>query len=261
MTCPEATTTIPDGNLPSGPVTLPPETPSAELSSLPSFVIKVFTPSELSARPWFPGLCQAINEAFSYEVNALGLGPRLHSDIQLIQELGDTGFTAVAFASENASSDQFLDDPNAHVIGTASVKNWVHDDKWQPCTLENHTSILESGDAARMGHESTCDGDYEIAIVGLRPGPKYRKRGIADHLIGACQQEILRRLSLDGKDLGRPIRMMIKTEKELNGEYWLKKRFSLVGQQICPTGTWGSNRPFVLWAMARELAVDGRSLC
>lgn len=258
MAYPE-TITVPDSHLPSGPVTLPPETSSEDLSSSPSYVIRVFAPSELSVRPWFPGLCQAINEAFSHEVNTLGLGPRLHSDVQLTEELGESGLTAVAFATDNTLSDQFLDDPNAHIIGTASVKNWAHNDMWQLCTLENQTGILQPDDTVKISGEGTLDADYELAIVGLRPGSKYRKRGIADRLVDACQQEVLRRISAAGKNLGRPIRFMIRTEQELNGAYWLKKGFSLVGQRMCPTGTWGSNREFMLWGMVRELFLDGTS--
>ncbi|KAF7591185.1 hypothetical protein BBP40_001900 [Aspergillus hancockii] len=51
------------------------------------------------------------------EINPLGKsGPRLRTDTQFVKELGDNGFTAIAFAQGD-------------IIGTASMKEWVSGDQ------------------------------------------------------------------------------------------------------------------------------------
>lgn len=230
---------------------LVPETPVAEVPSRTSdpglpFETKIFSTPELLRQPWLPELVQVINDGFGTNGGPVEFSKRLHSVAQLREELDESGFTVVAYAAK--SDKQSSDSGENEVIGTASVKKWRNDGEWQQYVRDH----VESGDTNGSGWQDPCDGNYEIALLTVLPGEKYRKRGIADRLVRVCEQEALRRLPLQGENSRKPVRAMIKVVSELNGPYWLKKGFTLVGQKTCPKGTWDSVREFTLWAMFRE---------
>ncbi|RJE25038.1 hypothetical protein PHISCL_02631 [Aspergillus sclerotialis] len=227
-----------------------------------SFETKVYSSSELLTQPWLPALTRAVNEGFSTNSGPINFAQRLSSDIQLSEELGEAGFTAIAFASRSEHSDQ---SDEVDIIGTASVKGWVNDRDWLPYPTPTPGSHESSGLDGANGNgcgkaemtreQDPCDGDYEIALVTIKPGANYRKRGIAESLIKACERELVRRLTLQG-DKRRSIKLMVKIVKEVNGPYWLKKGFTTVGQKWSPKGTWGSFQEFTMWAMMRELPIE-----
>lgn len=225
-----------------------------------SFETKVYSASELLTQPWLPALTRAVNEGFSTNSGSISFAQRLSSDIQLSEELGETGFTAIAFASQPQHSDQTCDDydhrDEVDIIGTASVKGWVNDRDWLPYPTPT-AGANGNGytDAETTREQDPCNGDYEIALVTIKPGANYRKRGIAESLIMACERELVRRLTLQA-DNRRSIKIMVKIVKEINGPYWLKKGFMTVGQKLSPKGTWGSFQEFTMWAMMRELPIE-----
>lgn len=220
------------------------EPPSTES---PSIETQTYSSYELLNQPWLPALTRTINEGFGTNGGNMN---RLQTDTQLSEELGESGFTVIAYSPKpgEASSD-------IEIVGTASVKPWVNDGQWQPYI---HDSIVGSDIGTRAESDGNlqddpCDGDYEIALVTIRRGASYRKRGIVDRLLKACEEEIMRRLSANAADSRQTIRTMIKISKEINGPYWTKKGFTPVGQKICPKGIWGSLTEFTMWAMVREL--------
>lgn len=237
---------------------MPASDPEGSLSESPtktsapglSFGTKIVSSSELPSQPWLSSLTQAINEGYASHGGALRFAQRLDSDTQLSDELGENGFTVVAYTT--ASDEPSSDGQDVEVIGTASVKDWLDDHQWEKYTHENvGCSVPGRNEDGKSQHP--CDGDYEIAVVAVRPGEKYRKRGIADHIVKVCEQEILRRLPLREGGNVPPLRTMVRVVRDLNGPYWMKKGFSPVGQKWAPTGTWGSSTGFALWAMVREL--------
>ncbi|RMJ26789.1 hypothetical protein PHISP_02331 [Aspergillus sp. HF37] len=242
---------------------LHPETPVAESPGTTkqsdpalSFETRIFSTAELLRQPWLRALTQVINEGFGAMAGPVKVAARLRSDTQLAEELNEgDGFTAVAYTAK--SDGRFPDDQEIEVIGTASVKNWLDEGGWHRYPYE-HAAGSEPWDANGSGQKGPCDGDYEFALVTVRPGEKYRKRGIADHLTGVCEQEILRRLSLKGESRNQPIRMMVKIVKENNAPYWSRKGFTPVAQKTSPKGTWDSLTEFTMWAMVRELSPFGK---
>lgn len=232
--------------------TPPPGTSSPDL---PHYSTKIFTPSELLDLPWLPALTEAINAGFSDNGGRLKFAQRLSTDTQLSGELGETGFTAVAFAPASEASDHAVE-----VIGTVSIKDWVNEGDWEPYRPREGSLPRVGGEGVdglgvADGERDPCDGDFEIALVTIRPGAHFRKRGIADHLVRVCERELVRRLVVSG-DARRSVRLMIKIVKELTGSYWVKKGFTTVGQRTAPKGTWKSFEEFTMWAMTRELAVE-----
>ncbi|KAJ5611350.1 Acyl-CoA N-acyltransferase [Penicillium lagena] len=71
------------------------------------------------------------------------------------------------------------------------------------------------------GHSVPCDGDFEILIVAVKTGERYRKREIAESLVKACE-ELQRRLTPEPNGSSH-LRVMLKLVPEINGRYWLKK--------------------------------------
>lgn len=218
--------------------------------------IKIYSLSELVTQPWLPSLTQAVNEAFSAN-SGPKFAQRLSYDTQLSEEMGETGFTAVAFAPKSkydeGSCNGYDKRDEVDIIGTASIKEWANNGEWSPypTTSTHEASELHGANS----EQDPCDGDYELGLVAVKPGANYRKRGIADSLVKACERELVRRLTLQGSKR-RSIKIMIKTIREVSGPYWLKKGFKTVGVQRCPQGTWGSVEEFTLWALMRELAIE-----
>ncbi|KOS36389.1 hypothetical protein ACN38_g12871 [Penicillium nordicum] len=223
-------------------------------SSAPSYRIETFTQSDLLKQPFLPELREIINISY-YDTTGTSFvksGPRLTSDTQLAEELEETGFTATAFA-ENA------------IIGTASLKVYSPDSDGLPWKLPGHfdqfsadeifaasSTVLDSlDDESQNAH---CEGEFELVAVAITPDPRYRRKGIGESLAKTCEEELKRRMSLAGRTGLSRSRMMLRSVREIQGAYWLKRGFRVVGEQYCPPLTWGYSKGFVLWAMERELS-------
>ncbi|KAI9931924.1 hypothetical protein AWENTII_010228 [Aspergillus wentii] len=223
-----------------------------EDSKLPvSFTTKIFSSTELLSQPWLPQLTEVINESFFLQLpNVRTDAIRLHSNTQLSEELGENGFTAVAFSDTHGG--QFPGN-EVEIIGTASVKDWVDEGIWSRYDSEEPENASES--SPQIQEKFACDGDHEVAVVAIPPGPRYRKRGIAESLVKVCEQEILRRFHKETGDR-KTARAMVKVNKGVNGLYWSKKGFTPIGSRWCPKGTWGQLQPFTMWAMAKDLSIS-----
>ncbi|KAJ5224886.1 uncharacterized protein N7469_008389 [Penicillium citrinum] len=222
-------------------------------SSGPTIQTALFTSAELLSQPWISGLTQMVNasylvmdkEKIKFSENKI----RLRSDSELTEELGPNGFTAVAFVSSEPGC--------LEIVGTASMKPWKDDGLWRP--YDEEESSDSSGEDTlnekvdRIFQKHACPGDYELAVVALPPGPRFRGKGLAGRLIQICEDELLRRHS-QGLKKGLPARIMIRVAKENAGEYWLKQGFKVVGSQRCPKGFWDAAEEFTMWAMLRELS-------
>ncbi|KAJ5256920.1 hypothetical protein N7478_013024 [Penicillium angulare] len=220
--------------------------------------IKVFTRHDLLSQPFLPELRTVINASYrDHDINPIGkVGYRIQSDTQVADEIGTSGFTAIAFASNE-------------IVGTASVKDWVSEAdgiSWKP---ESYFAGKGPEDASSMEilgsyiNDSTldvadCTGDFELFLVAVKSGEKYRKTGIAEKLIKACEKELRGRFtsSLSQPAENAHLRIMLKVVREINGKYWLKKGFQIVGECYCPPFTWDLENAFILWAMRKDLPID-----
>ncbi|KAJ5301296.1 hypothetical protein PENANT_c023G00115 [Penicillium antarcticum] len=224
----------------------------------PAFHIKLYTSTELLSQPWLSDLTSMVNASYRVSHTSNIKFPtdktRLLSDSQLSKEIGPDGFTAVALADSGPYQ-------KPEVIGTASLKKWKDDGLWTP--FKEHEEevdpvVAELEDEAnqemdRMLAQHACPGDYEIAVVALPPDSRYRGRGIAGHLVRACEEEVLRRHRVENRDPSSPVRMMILVAKEDTGAYWLKQGFKVLGSRKCAVGVWSALEEFTMWAMIREL--------
>ena len=216
------------------------------------FHIKVYTSSALPSQPWISDFTSMVNASYrvshTTKIKFSTNKTRLHTDSALSEELGPDGFTAVAFVRD-------AEDQTIKVVGTASIKKWKDDGLWMPTTKGGHEESANTRCVDQMLHRQACPGDYELAVVALVPGSQYRGRGIAGRLVRVCEEEVLRRHRVNGKDLSSPIRIMTRVNKEDTGGYWLKQGFTVVGSQRRPKGFWDSLEEFTIWAMVRELSI------
>ncbi|KAJ5780345.1 hypothetical protein N7457_005505 [Penicillium paradoxum] len=217
------------------------------------YTIEVFSQTELLKQPFLSELQEVINESYRDPGGAAfeKTSPRLKSETQLANELQETGFTAIAF------------DGNA-IIGSASLKIWAPYSEGPVWKLPGHfdqfrseeiispsTALLES--ISDEAQSTVCEGTFELAAVGIKPNPRYRRKGIAEILVRECEQEAKRRTGLP------QLRITLKVVRDVAGDYWLKKGFRVIGEQYCPPLTWDYKTGFVLWAMEREISTFQQS--
>jgi hypothetical protein len=220
--------------------------------------VKIFYRRELLKQPFLPELRAVINASYrDHDINPIGkIGYRLQTDTQIADEIDSSGFTAVATVSNE-------------IVGTASVKPWVSKAEgvaWKPRGYyegKNANEVLSMHSPCLDIHNSdadsdSCEGDFEILLVAVKPGVQYRKRGIAEGLVRACEDELHRKFktSLGQSCQKTHLRIMLKVVREINGEYWLKKGFRVVGECYCAPFTWDLENAFILWAMRKDLFID-----
>lgn len=219
-------------SVPEAPQTVTPPSHQSDQTSetkkpFPALSTRVFTMAELVSQPWLPSLRLMINESYlNNHYHPIGLRrERLRSDTELFEELGADAFTVVAFAESVSSNGEemdmdlgvFNDGGSPKIVATASVKPWVRDGGWQkPYTyVNNHTENGTDTLDGETGDYIRCRGDYEFTLVAVQPAAEYRKRDIADHLIGICEREILlRRRRTQDEDKtsnSESIKLMLRT--------------------------------------------------
>ncbi|KAJ5210913.1 Short-chain dehydrogenase/reductase SDR [Penicillium cf. griseofulvum] len=224
-------------------------------SPAPAYRIEIFTQSELMKQTFLPELWDVINVSYldTGDSSIEKTGPRIRSNTQLADELQETGITAIAFAQNS-------------IIGTASLKVWSPDSEgalWKSpghfehfCADEIFTANSTVLDSLHgESQDVSCKGGFEIVAVAITPDPRYRRKGIAESLVKACEKELKGGMTSAGLTESAQPCIMVKCIREIQGAYWLKRGFRVVGEQYCPPLTWRYNKGFVLWAMERELPV------
>lgn len=212
--------------------------------------IRIFTIPDLLKQPFLHELRSVINA--SYSVHEEGLwsktGDRLTTDTQIATEVGENGFTGIAWSQNE-------------IVGTVSVKKWNFGSSegvvWKKpgfyaewCEDDIYSTQVDD----HLVDSTLCEGDFEVLIVAVKPGTEYRKRGISESLLLACEEELKKRvLDVDGSS--RSLKIMLRVVREMNGRYWSKKGFRVVGEKYYPPFTWDLERGFILWAMRKDLEI------
>jgi ribosomal protein S18 acetylase RimI-like enzyme len=213
------------------------------VSSSP-YHIEVYTGRGLLDSSVLRELRTVINAAYqSHDINPLGkIGERIHHDTQIVDEIGTNGFTVVMSCADE-------------IVGTASVKDWkpsAQENNWRPAGYYDGVSAQEAAlveTGTSIPESVTCDGDVEAFMVAVKPGQKYRKRGIAEGLMRACEQQLKKQRGAETDQ----VRVILRVVREINSQYWLKKGYQIVGEQYCPPLTWDVEKAFILLAMRKDI--------
>ncbi|KAI7763423.1 hypothetical protein LZL87_010488 [Fusarium oxysporum] len=218
---------------------------SQDLAVSPSpYQIKVYTSQDLLDSSVLRELRTVINAAYqSHDINPLGeIGERIQYDTQIVDEIGTNGFTVVMSCADE-------------IVGTASVKDWkptAQDNDWKPAGHYAGKSADEASvmDAVPDVPETvSCEGDVEVFMVAVKPGLQYRKKGIAEGLMRACEKQLKTRSSGEINQM----RIILRVVREINSQYWLKKGYRIVGERYCPPLTWDVEKAFILLAMRKDI--------
>ncbi|KAI9810149.1 MAG: hypothetical protein M1827_006675 [Pycnora praestabilis] len=117
-----------------------------------------------------------------------------------------------------------------------------------------HTSSTTSAEnnevrGVQMGERTD---EWEVTLVAVEQNPPYQKSGLALRLYALIDSEVRRIRDESGRH-GKPIRMVIRTAKEVNGEYWARRGYEFVTEMRVPKGTWEAVRDFHLVTMDKWL--------
>jgi len=156
--------------------------------------------------------------------NPLGeIGKRIQYDTQIVNEIGTNGFTVFMSCADKT-------------VGTASVKDWkptAQENHWKPAghyagKSADEASAMDSAPSIR--ETASCEGDVEVFMVAVKPGLQDRKKGIAEGLLRACEQQLKKKFCPKENQ----VRVMLRVVRESNSRYWLKKGYQIVGERYCP---------------------------
>ncbi|KAF5568030.1 acyl n-acyltransferase [Fusarium phyllophilum] len=238
MALPEVSDSLPlgDKKLPDG---------SQDLTASQSpYHIEIFTGQELLDSSVLRELQTVINAAYqSHDNNPLGaIGERIQHDTQIVDEIGTNGFTVVMSCADE-------------IVGTASVKNWkpsIQENDWKPA---GHYAGRSADEASAMDavpsipEAVSCEGDVEVFMVAVKPGLQYRKKGVAEGLLRACEQQLKKQFGPKTD----PVRVILRVVREINSQYWLKKGYRIIGERYYPPLTWDVEKAFILLAMRKDI--------
>ncbi|RKL35233.1 hypothetical protein BFJ70_g8090 [Fusarium oxysporum] len=218
---------------------------SQDLLAPPSpYQIKVYTSQDFFDSSVLRELRTVINAAYqSHDINPLGeIGERIQHDTQIVDEIGTNGFTVVMSCADE-------------IVGTASVKDWkptAQENDWKPA---GHYAGKSADEASAMDSAPSvlktisCEGDVEVFMVAVKPGLPYRKKGIAEGLLRACEQQLKKKFCPKENQ----VRVILRVVREINSRYWLKKGYQIVGERYCPPLTWDVEKAFILLAMRKDV--------
>ncbi|KAI3579875.1 hypothetical protein IWW34DRAFT_848123 [Fusarium oxysporum f. sp. albedinis] len=218
---------------------------SQDLLESPSpYKIKVYTSQDFFDSSVLRELRTITNAAYrSYDINLPGeIGERIQYDTQIVNEIGTNGFTVVMSCADE-------------IVGSASVRDWkptAQENDWKPAghyvgKSADEASAMDSPPSAR--ETASCEGDVEVFMVAVKPGLQYRKKGIAEGLLRACEQQLKKKFCLKENQ----VRVILRVVREINSRYWLKKGYQIVGERYCPPLTWDVEKAFILLAMRKDV--------
>lgn len=247
----------------------PPPFPSTHPSSSPrDLTTTLFSPSSLLSSPYLDPIYQLINAAFAGS-HTVGSAEHLPKDLirlanpqQLVEEVGEDGFTIVVFASSACDKGE----PEKRPIATASAKPWKEDAG--ECTVGSEVSrLFKRKPRSTPSNNLPNIPQWEILIMVVDLA--YRNRGLATTLIDTVVQEIKRRVfprplpatptaarveqerGGEKAQQDQRIILMLTTMKEKSEGYYQKRGFVTTQERKFAKGQVGSRDGFCVVEMER----------
>lgn len=151
---------------------------------------------------------------------------------ELLDSLTERGFLFVTFDNSNGEQP----------IAAAGAKPWDID------------TIPFAPQEAMSSNDDDID-EWELTAVAVKPSHLYSRKGLVEHLLSRIDEEIVQRAA----SKTRRIRMVVRTSKVINGQYWEKKGYRLVLEQVLPKEALNTVKPYVRVIMERWLAGTSRT--
>ncbi|KAL8740442.1 MAG: hypothetical protein Q9190_006859 [Brigantiaea leucoxantha] len=214
-------------------------------------------------------------------------GKRFERPEDFLEEMGPKGVTFIQYAS---GSHDPASEPR--IIATAGCKPWNNEWKLRERVArmreerKAREKALPDTQKADAGLQASSDGFYtekhenELLqqLEGLEPmqhadgqedvpryevmtvcvDPQSQKRGLVDPLLNAIVQEV--RLQIGAQRKESKFKLVVRTMKEMNEAYWLKKGFRTVAQKVFEPGIFGSPTGFTMLDMTRDHQLEWHHL-
>ena len=213
--------------------------------------LHLFEPGQLACSPLLPGFLPPMNAAFSLRhppwIPASHI--RMHSTDQFLEELGPEAFTyALTFADDTEEAK--------HIIATVSFRPF----RWREPEIQEPTYKTFYYDRSQAVVPGAETWDLKLMVVD----PNYMKHGLASLLLGITESEIHRRfeerklhdanISTNGGTSGieaaqKKLRLLLQTLDEMNGEFYRKRGWTLIGTRKREKGFMGSEVGFTVGIM------------
>ncbi|CZT15001.1 uncharacterized protein RCC_12276 [Ramularia collo-cygni] len=182
------------------------ESPGPTIHSQPTH-LTILSSSQLKSSPFLPSLVSTINNAFRV-ANAtkpeLGLnnqGDRLTSNLEFLTNFAHPeSFTLVIHAPDSPT-----------VLATASARPY----------LGPNTSGIISRNTPWERILPVQEGCEEWELKLMCTAPEAQGLGLATYMMGVVEEELRRRRG----GLGKKLRILLTTPRELTGEFYVRKGF------------------------------------
>ncbi|KAL8954082.1 MAG: hypothetical protein Q9183_007297 [Haloplaca sp. 2 TL-2023] len=127
-------------------------------------------------------------------------------------------------------------------------------------TEANEEQLLQQ--AENSGPMVHTDGQDEVPrweIMTVCVNPEMQKQGLAEDIIHRVLEEVGTLVANSGQ--GPHFKLVVRTLKEINEQYWTRKGFKTVGEKFFEPGLFGSPTGFHIIDMTRDHStIDGRTV-
>ncbi|KAL9630830.1 MAG: hypothetical protein Q9204_004526 [Flavoplaca sp. TL-2023a] len=242
------------------------------------FQTKRIPAKDLKSTEELRALWEFANFAFAHSLQhypemGLSEGKRFEQPADFAEEMGVDGVTFITYALSS------LDDSgDANIVATAGCKPWSSALKLDERVkrMREEREAREKGSANAPEHvnagfytkehedqllkqieelgptddSQAQDGIPRWEVMTVCVHPKWQKKGLADKLLERVAEEVSAKVRSSGK--GPAFKLMARTMKEINEEYWRNKGFQPVGEKFFAPGTFGSPTGFHIMDLSQD---------
>ncbi|KAL8953427.1 MAG: hypothetical protein Q9222_000740 [Ikaeria aurantiellina] len=242
-----------------------------------SLTIERFRSKDLTNTAQLTSLWNFANDAFTDSVRKhpeLGFseGKRFEQPKDFIEEMGSGGVTFVQY-----SLDHIETVGSAKIIATAGCKPWTNvykfdervnqmrkerelreksktNDQLDEAEGLDNKSLRQIEEQAPMILDERQDDVPKWEVMTVCVHPDWQKQGLADMLLQSVAKEVSSQVVAG--DRGCEFKLVVRTLKEINEQYWLRKGFKTVAEKFFEPGLFGSTHGFHLLDMTRDYIVN-----
>ncbi len=237
---------------------------------------------DLADTPKLNQLWQFANDVFNDSLRQrpeLGFnqGKRFEQPRDFLEEMGPNAITFIQYGRNAKAPDE-----RTEIIATAGCKPWhialKLDERVERMREERRAKERESAPGqggsdqafytkehedqllkqlekiGPMEHSDGQDGVPRWEVMTVCVHPDWQKQGLAEKLLDTVRKEVSSQVKAQGK--GPMFKLMVRTMKEINEKYWLRKGFKPVGEKFFEPGLFDSPTGFHITDFSRDHRTD-----